>query len=156
MIFDRDGHGIWKFAASVVYARICQYANVVENLIYIYYSLHLHKMTRLDMGRGGRWIKRNIQERERLEMNWCDSKQHPAPFNRLLAVDFLHFLLEHYFCAFWVQTNHRGSEGPVMWEVMYIFIYFLSFVIMFCCVSPIEKIIHCLVLAVGHYFRCSF
>ena len=54
-----------------------------------------------------------------LEMNWCDSKQHPAPFNQLLAVDFLHFLLEHYFCAFWVQTNHRGSEGPVMWEVMY-------------------------------------
>ena len=69
MIFYRDGHGIRKFAAHVVYARICQYADVVENLIYIYYSLHLHKMTRLDMGRGGRWIKRNIQERERLEMN---------------------------------------------------------------------------------------
>ena len=36
MIFYRDGHGIRKFAAHVVYARICQYADVVENLIYIF------------------------------------------------------------------------------------------------------------------------
>ena len=36
MIFYRDGHGTRKFVAHVVYARICQCADVDENLIYIF------------------------------------------------------------------------------------------------------------------------